>query len=94
MTGNGLREMQREQFGSPLEKISLEEAEKWILFGLDNNWYTQIAWCANGLGPKHMFNFYKLRLKADDYTPADEWEISKEDYEYLKVQYKDSIGIY
>lgn len=95
MTGNGPKVMQKEQFGHPREIISLKEAESWINFGLENKFeYIQIAWCANGLGPKHQFNYHKLRLRKDDYTPPDEWCITEIDYNYLKLAYHDKIGIY
>ena len=80
--------------GGNLEVIDLDTAEGYVQMALKHKFeYIQICWCKNGLGPKAMFNFYKLRLLQCDGQKSDNWEISAETREYLINKYPE-IGVY
>ena len=81
--------------GGYADKIDMEDAEMYVEMAIKNNYETiHINHKANGLGPKHIFNYYELRIRVNHDTKSDSWEITPETREYLINKYKDKIKVY
>ena len=81
--------------GGLIPKIDIEGAEIYIDMAIRENYETiHINHKANGLGPKHMFNYYELKIRANHDIPPDKWEITPETREYLIKKYGDKIKLY
>ena len=80
--------------GGLLNQIDLKTADDYVQHAIKEKYeYLQVCWCKNGLGPKAMFNFYKLRLRKSDSHPSDNWEIDETTKEYLIEKYPE-IKVY
>ena len=76
--------------GGYINKIEADEAEEMVKLAIKNKYeYIQIGHIRNGLGPRAMFNYYQLKIRASDYHPPDKWEISTETMQYLSEKYKE-----
>ena len=77
-----------------IEFLDISDASHFVDRAIENDFeYIQIGWIANGLGPRHMFNYIQLRLRKDDNTPPNIWEISEETKKYLINKYGDKIWV-